>query len=146
MREYLSKNELNTKAVAAELMTALAGGDIICLYGELGAGKTTFTKGLAEALGIKEEITSPTFTLMNVYQVLSPQSSVLSLIHIDTYRLENEKELLAIGVDDYLGQTGTVTVVEWPEKIEGLLEGKKVIRIWFEHLEDGGRKIRVENF
>lgn len=111
----------------------LQGGDVILLYGELGSGKTTFVKGLAEGLGITKNITSPTFTLMNIYKVQSPESRVQSLVHIDTYRLKNEHELIAIGAEDYIGEPDIVTVIEWPEKIMGLLKNKKVVNLTFDH-------------
>ena len=156
-----------------QLASRLQGGEVICLHGELGAGKTTFTKGLAAALGVREEITSPTFTLMNVYPVGSnsyqlsrrpgpdghrdsPSGSrrpgrdpelasgpATSFVHIDTYRLEDENELYAIGTQDYLGAPGTVTIVEWPEKMKALLTDKKKIDVYFEHAPGGGRKITI---
>ncbi|OGH91153.1 MAG: tRNA (adenosine(37)-N6)-threonylcarbamoyltransferase complex ATPase subunit type 1 TsaE, partial [Candidatus Magasanikbacteria bacterium RIFOXYD12_FULL_33_17] len=85
-----------------KIASKLTGGDIILLQGELGAGKTTMSKGIAKGLGITDEIVSPTFTLMNVYENGK-------LVHIDTYRLENAGGLLEIGVEDYLGQADTIT-------------------------------------
>lgn len=120
----------------------LHGGDILLLIGDLGAGKTSLVKGVAAGLGIKQEITSPTFTLMNVYKIKNYK--IKNLIHIDTYRLKNEKELVEIGVEDYLGQPDTVCVIEWPEKITELLKNKKTTTIALEH---GGkshqRKIKI---
>ena len=135
-----------TKDFGKTIALDLKGGDVICLYGELGAGKTTLVKGLAKGLGVKEEITSPTFTLMNIYDVRNAKTAkVRNLVHIDTYRLKNEQELLDIGVEDYLGQPGTVTIVEWPEKIESLLLGKKLIKITLEHGEKDERIILMSN-
>jgi tRNA A37 threonylcarbamoyladenosine biosynthesis protein TsaE len=114
---------------------------------------------------VEEDITSPTFTLMNVYDVettdyslqttartvdqsavvRSPLTVVRKLVHIDTYRLTNAAELIQIGVEDYLGQPETVTVIEWPEKIEGLLKGKRVIKIRLQHGDKDERKIEIEN-
>ena len=124
-----SKTELYGKKISAKLN----GGDILLLSGELGAGKTSLVKGIAKGLGIKHEITSPTFTLMNIYEVKSLKSKVKSLIHIDTYRLKDEKELLEIGVEDYLGKPDTICIIEWPEKIASLLKDKKTISIFLEH-------------
>ena len=151
MTEFICSSVQQTQQVAADIATTLKGGEVLCLFGDLGTGKTTFVKGLARALGIKEAITSPTFTLMNLYAVghrksdiRYPISDIRLLIHIDTYRLEREQELGDIGAADYIGQTGTVTVVEWPEKLEKLLQGKRIIKIMFEHWEEGKRKIVVE--
>ncbi|MDO8625837.1 MAG: tRNA (adenosine(37)-N6)-threonylcarbamoyltransferase complex ATPase subunit type 1 TsaE [Candidatus Magasanikbacteria bacterium] len=128
-----TKTEPETKNFGKKIASTLRGGDIVALYGELGTGKTVFTKGLAAGLGVKEEITSPTFTLMNIYKIQSPGSKVQSLVHVDTYRLKNEAELIGIGAEDYIGAPGTITVIEWPEKITSLLKLKTVINIHFKH-------------
>ncbi len=141
--ERIVKSENETKAIGSEVTTLLKGGDIICLYGDLGAGKTTFVKGLAKSLGITDEILSPTFTLMNVYNVSSSSQDIKSLAHIDTYRLKNAKDLIEIGIEDYLGAPGVITIIEWPEKVAELLKNKKVLNIYFEHLANSERKIRV---
>lgn len=127
------KNISKTLELAQEVATSLKGGDILALSGELGTGKTSFTKGLAMKLGVFEEIKSPTFTLMNVYKL---NGQIKRFVHIDTYRLENEKQLIEIGAEDYIGDKSTVTVIEWPEKIAGLLKNKKVTEIKFRHLNN----------
>ncbi len=142
--EQIVKNENETKALGRTVAASLQDGDVLCLYGELGAGKTTFVKGLAKTLGITEEILSPTFTLMNIYNIKIAESNLNTLVHIDTYRLKTENDLREIGVEDYLGQPGVVTIIEWPEKITGLIENKKVIKIYFEHLSNNERKITIE--
>ncbi len=100
------------------------------LHGELGAGKTTFTKGIAQGLDIKDQITSPTFTLMNVYKNGR-------LVHIDTYRLKNAQELIDIGAEDYIGNPDSISVIEWPEKIKKLLTTKRFISVHLDHGENG---------
>ncbi|OIO18962.1 MAG: tRNA (adenosine(37)-N6)-threonylcarbamoyltransferase complex ATPase subunit type 1 TsaE, partial [Candidatus Magasanikbacteria bacterium CG1_02_41_34] len=90
--EYITHYEEQTKSVGRQLATMISPGDIITLSGDLGAGKTTFTKGFAEGLGVKETITSPTFSLMNVYPT-NTKSKIETFVHIDTYRLENQEEL-----------------------------------------------------
>ncbi len=99
------------------------GGELIALKGDLGAGKTTLTKGIARGLGIAEDITSPTFVLMKVYAGNKKRgdSAPLSLCHIDAYRLSTWHDLEAIGADEYIGHPDTVTVIEWPEQA-GVLE------------------------
>jgi len=114
----------------------ISPASIITLSGDLGAGKTTFTKGFAEGLGVKETITSPTFSLMNVYPV-PEHPEIKHFIHIDTYRLEDEEDLLAIGVEDYLGAEGTIVMIEWPEKIPGILKKyKDVVEVKLRNGED----------
>lgn len=129
MKTLTSHSEEETKKIAAELALSLPDGTIIALQGDLGAGKTTFTKGLAEGLGIKETLSSPTFTLMNVYQIPQPVRDIRTLVHIDTYRLEREQELLDIGAEDYLGRPGTISVIEWADKIPTILARYKFLTV-----------------
>ncbi len=143
--EETTASEQETIKFGIKLAKNLQGGDILCLYGDLGAGKTALTKGLALVLGIKKNITSPTFTLMNIYEINNEQLTINKFVHIDTYRLKNEEDLVEIGAEDYLGAPDTVCVIEWPEKIEGLLAGKKIIRVKMEHV-NRGRKITIVNF
>ena len=101
------KKEEQTYALAKRLANTLEGGEVILLDGDLGAGKTTFTKGLAKALGVSEEVTSPTFTILNVYE-----SGRLKLNHLDMYRIESEDEIAELGVEDCFDDDA-VTVIEW---------------------------------
>lgn len=142
---YTTTNEQQTKNLAEQFAATLCGGDIVVLHGDLGAGKTRFVKGLAKRLGITEDILSPTFTLMNVYQVRSPKSEVRTLVHIDTYRLKNEQELINIGVEDYLGDPHTICVIEWPEKLPNLLANKKTVSVTIEHVGEERRKITISS-
>jgi len=137
--KILKTNE-DTINYGIKLANKLKAGDILCLHGDLGAGKTTLVKGIATGFKIKEKITSPTFSLMNIYKIKNKQ--IKNLIHIDTYRLESEEDLIDIGVEDYLGSSDTITIIEWPEKIKKLLENKKTIDITIEHTEDGERIIK----
>ncbi len=133
--KYLAKNEKESMEIGEKFAALVKGGDIVCLYGDLGAGKTTFVKGLAKALGVKKNITSPTFALLNIYPTKKAK-----IVHIDTYRLKNEQELIDIGIEDYLGAPDSICVVEWPEKMQMLLKNKKTLQIKIEHLNNG-RKI-----
>ena len=143
--QIITHSEQETKDLAKKIAAKLSGGMILCLYGELGAGKTTFVKGLAKGLGIKDNITSPTFALMNFYKIRNPKSEIRNLVHIDTYRLKNEEELIQIGAEDYVGAPDSITVIEWPEKIINLLKNKKVVRVYLDHASDSDRKIKVES-
>ncbi len=141
----ISKSKQETIDFGKKIAASFKGGDVVLLQGELGAGKTTLTKGIAQYFSIKKNITSPTFTLMNVYEVESKKYKIKRVIHIDTYRLEKEHDLIDIGVEDYLGQPNTVCLIEWPEKIKNLLRGKKVIKIRIEHVGDNERNIIIIN-
>lgn len=140
--QYITKSQQETIELGKKIAEQFKGGDIILLEGDLGAGKTTMTKGIAEYFGIEDTITSPTFTLMNIYEVKSQKSKAKSLVHIDTYRLEDENDLIEIGVEDYLGDPNTICLIEWPEKIEKLIQNKKMIKIKIEHLAND-RKITI---
>ena len=104
-----------TWALAKELAKELKPGDIVCLEGDLGAGKTTFTQGLAAALGVPGRVTSPTFCIVQEHQ--SPD---VLLVHMDLYRLHGEEDVEAIGWEDYLSR-GAIIAVEWPERAGALL-------------------------
>lgn len=142
--EILSQSLAETDKFGTELAQQLHGGQIVLLSGNLGAGKTALVKGIAKGFGINNEITSPTFTLMNLYPI-SDKIPLNQLVHIDTYRLKNEAELIEIGVEDYLGKPNTICIIEWPEKITGLLkdiEAKNIVTVSIEQLEDANsRKI-----
>ena len=138
--QYTTKSEKELIKLGKKLAKDFKAGDIVLLKGNLGAGKTTITKGMAKYFNIKQNITSPTFSLMNIYEVKNPE--IKSLIHIDTYRLKDENDLIEIGVEDYLGTPNTICIIEWPEKIKSLLKNKQVIKIKIEHLDEG-RKIMI---
>ena len=137
----ITKSQIETENFGKKLAAKLKGGDILLLSGDLGAGKTSLVKGIDKDLGIKHEITSPTFTLMNLHQIKNKKSQIKQFVHIDTYRLKDEKELLEIGVEDYLGNPNTICVIEWPEKIAGLLGNKKTTSIALEHGEKPEERI-----
>jgi tRNA threonylcarbamoyladenosine biosynthesis protein TsaE len=127
---YTTKNAKQTIQLGKMLAKILKGSEIIALYGELGSGKTTFVKGIAEGLGIESNITSPTFTLMNIYKIDRKKL----LCHIDTYRLHSQKDLITIGAQDYIGAQNVITVIEWPKKAKNLLKNKNIIKIYFQRV------------
>ena len=146
MEQIITETQSETEELGKKIAKNLVGGDIVCLEGELGAGKTVLVKGIAAGLGIKAKITSPTFALMNVYTVTSLKSKVHSLIHIDTYRLKNKEELIEIGIEDYLGKPDTICVIEWPEKVSGLLRDKNIksIKLKLLNENENEREIVIE--
>lgn len=145
MKKIITKNEKETRAAAARFAKTLKGGDIVALIGDLGAGKTAWVKGMAEGLGIRNRVTSPTFILLQCFVV--NKSKIKKLCHVDAYRLKDSSELKAIGIEEYLGFKDAVTVIEWAEKGEGLLRARKVIRIEFKFGEkEGERIIKISNF
>jgi tRNA threonylcarbamoyladenosine biosynthesis protein TsaE len=119
-----------TWALARAVARQLAPGDVLCLEGDLGAGKTTFTQGLAAALGLGGRVTSPTFCIVQEHTAAS-DARVPLLVHMDLYRLHDEDDVLAIGWEDYLAR-GAVLVVEWPERA-GSLVPPDARRLVFRH-------------
>lgn len=132
----VSHNEKETMEFAADFSKKLAGGEVILLSGNLGAGKTVFTKGLAQALGIKETVKSPTFNLMKCYktETRDKKQETRILCHIDAYRLNNLRDILDIGAEEYIGHKNAITIIEWAERAKGIenLPGK-IIKIKISH-------------
>lgn len=122
-----------TERAAARLAALLEPGDVLCLRGNLGAGKTTFTRGLTRALGASASASSPTFTLLHEYR---EADNGVPVFHFDAYRLRGPADLADIGFDDYLSGNGIV-VIEWPERIEAALPDTR-IDIALKEPEDGG--------
>ncbi len=118
--EIYFNNIEETEVFGQKLGTLLKPGDIICLNGDLGAGKTTLTKSIGRGLGVDDYITSPTFTLINEYE------GRLSLYHFDVYRLENVDDLYDLGFDEYFYGKG-VSIVEWADKIEKFLPKDRLV-------------------
>ena len=120
MAVFISRSREATEAFAAEYAKTLSPGDTVLLEGEMGAGKTVFAKGLANGLGIEEEVTSPTYAYMNDYDG--------RLFHYDCYRIESPEQAEALGLADYFDMGG-ICLVEWPQNIAPLLskDAKRVI-------------------
>ena len=137
---YQTHSPEETRALGAQLAEQLQPGDVILLLGDMGAGKSELTRGIARGLGIEDPITSPTYTIVNEYPGKIP------LFHFDMYRLGSSEDLFDIGWEDYLTRGGVIAV-EWSERVEDALdEVEKLIRIHIrrdpEH--DNGRTITIE--
>ena len=133
--EFITNSPAETEAVGAKLAGILIAGAVIAYKGDLGAGKTAFTRGLARGLGAKESVTSPTYTIVNEYL-----SGRLPLFHFDMYRLRSADELFDIGWDDYL-ERGGVCAVEWSENVADALEDP--ITVTIEKLGEDSRRITI---
>jgi tRNA threonylcarbamoyladenosine biosynthesis protein TsaE len=134
-RHIFCAGEADTRAAAAALARGACGGRVIALRGTLGAGKTVFAKGFAEALGVPPaQVTSPTFTLLNIYQ-----GTALTVYHLDLYRLTSPEEAEGAGLFDYIGAPDAVTLVEWPERVPGLPYDVLVTI----EVADGGREVII---
>ena len=127
-----------TEAIGRKIAAKLLPGDIIAYYGDLGAGKTAFTRGPAAGLGVTEQVTSPTYTIVNEYL-----SGRLPLFHFDMYRLGSADDLFDIGWEDYLARGG-VCAVEWSENVEEALSGAIRITISKDPADENVRTITIE--
>ena len=135
--EYISNSPAETEALGEALAARLTAGTVVAFTGDLGAGKTAFTRGLARGLGVPDRVTSPTFTIVNEYQGRIP------LFHFDMYRLPDADALFDIGWEDYLDRGG-VCAVEWSKNVaEALPEDTVWVDIRRLEGEDNGRRITI---
>ncbi|HBT92449.1 MAG: hypothetical protein UV57_C0045G0008 [Parcubacteria group bacterium GW2011_GWD2_43_10] len=123
-QKFISKSAAQTKLLGIKLAKQLNGNEVIALVGNLGSGKTTFVKGLAKGLGVKDVITSPTFVLMKNYK--AKHKTIKNFVHVDCYRIPGI-ELTAIGLGDFLNQADTVVAIEWAEKLPKKFKPKLVL-------------------
>ncbi len=152
MEKFITQNPLETQDLARKMAQKLSGGQVLCLEGDLGGGKTTFTQGLLNELGFEGPFTSPTFAILKNYRKTDNRktdnsqlktnnnySSIVEAIHIDAYRISSQ-DLLDLGWPDFLQKKNCVIIVEWPEKILELLPENS---IWlnFRHLDGNRREI-----
>lgn len=137
--EYISKSYEETQKIASGFAKTLKSGDVVCMYGDLGAGKTAFVQGMARGFNIFEPITSPTFTIVNEYDGDMP------LYHFDVYRIADSDEMYEIGYEEYVYGDG-ISVIEWAELIEDILPDERYSVTILKELANGDdyRKIIIE--
>ena len=134
--EFITNSPIETERVGIALAEKLSAGDVIAYEGDLGAGKTAFTRGIARGLGITDPVTSPTYTIVNEYL-----SGKYPLFHFDMYRLHSAEDLFDIGWEDYL-ERGGICAVEWSENVADALEDPFIVTI--EKVDETTRKITFE--
>ena len=134
--EYITNSPSETEAVGAALAKCLKPGAVIAYRGDLGAGKTAFTRGLARGLGVREPVTSPTYTIVNEYL-----SGRMPLFHFDMYRLASSEDLWDIGWEDYLLRGG-ICAVEWSENVADAMEEPIIVTI--QKTGEDSRRITIE--
>ena len=136
MQTFISRSERETELIGEKFASGLNDGTVVAMYGELGAGKTAFVRGMARGMGIDARVSSPTFTIVNEYE------GDRTLIHFDMYRLGSADELFDIGWEDYLKRSA-VLVVEWSENISDAYYGDEIV-LRIEKLGDNERRITIE--
>ena len=135
---FITRSEAETEELGAALARELAPGSIVLLYGDLGAGKTVFSRGFARGLGVTEPVSSPTYTIVQEYTLPTGNR----LYHMDLYRIGDENAALGFGIDEFLNEPGAISLVEWPERIRGLLPDT-AIRVELRHRTETEREIVV---
>lgn len=133
-RVYITKDSIETRSLGARIAKELTNGAILCLYGELGGGKTTFVQGLAKGLGVEQRIISPTFIIVRNYGK--------NFYHIDLYRTENIRDIKGLGLEEIFNDPSNIIVIEWAERMGELLPRDRV-DIKFEYMSEEKRRITI---
>ena len=145
MKSFTTKSLTETQTLASDwlksLDTSLAEATIVGLYGNLGAGKTTFTQAVAKELGVGDIVNSPTFVIEKIYETKHPH--FIRLVHIDAYRLENGKELQNLNFEELVNNAHNLIIIEWPENVKEILP-ENHIRIHCEFIDETSRKFEVQ--
>ena len=135
--EHTTRSEADTARIGQEVAATLRAGDVVLLYGDLGAGKTAFTKGLAEGLGVsRDEVSSPTFTIMQEYR-----GGRLPLFHVDLYRLNDPREIEDLGLEEIAADG--VLAIEWAEKLPARLKIARCVAVHLSHLDHDSRRVTI---
>ncbi|MFA4941896.1 MAG: tRNA (adenosine(37)-N6)-threonylcarbamoyltransferase complex ATPase subunit type 1 TsaE [Patescibacteria group bacterium] len=140
VNQIITNSEKETLTFGKNYGGKLKSGEIIGLVGNLGAGKTILAKGVAFGLGIKKNVNSPTFTVMKVYP--AKKGEIKTFIHIDAYRLSSEKDLIALGAEEYFNDPSAVILIEWADKVKKILP-QRTNYINIKILEDNKREIKL---
>ena len=138
--DKITASEEETELFAEELSSIIKDGDIICYFGEVGAGKTVFTRGLCKGLGVTGYVNSPSYIILNQYE-----GKKYSIFHYDLYRISDVEELTEIGFYDFAGKDDSITLIEWSEKLEDELPEKRV-DIFIEVIDETKRKFKVKRY
>lgn len=138
---YKSHGPNDTKRLGMKIASQLSGGEVICLYGDLGAGKTTFVNGMVNYYLPETRVLSPTFIIVRHY--LINHNNLRHFLHVDLYRLKNLPEIESLGLEDYLHKSDTIMAIEWPERMKDLLP-EKIIEVRFSGIEENERKIKID--
>lgn len=132
-KTIITNSAKETFELAENFAKKLKSSQVIGLIGDLGAGKTVFSQGFARGLGVKNNITSPTFVLMKVYDIENKKRRIKIFCHVDAYRLDEERDLKAIGIEEYFDQKNTIILIEWADRVRGILpKGTIFIKIKIE--------------
>lgn len=135
---FESSSEKETEKIAQKFSKQIKDKDIICFFGDVGTGKTVFSRGLCRGLGYKSYVNSPSYIVMNIYK-----TDTLSIYHYDLYRISSTEELTEIGYYEFLGQENSVTIIEWAEMLKDEIPANR-IDITLTALDENKRKIEIK--
>lgn len=138
---YITKSAEETRTLGEKLAREIMPGTLLCLSGDLGAGKTTFTQGFLEGLGAERPFVSPTFVIMKQYTLPVPVNGIERVYHVDAYRVES-KDFETLGFSEWCEDTKGIVILEWPERVAELLPEKRT-EIHFKSLNENEREIKV---
>lgn len=147
--QIISKTTKDTEKIAKDFLKTCVNDKsknscVVCLHGDLGAGKTTFSQFLAKEIGVKRKVNSPTFVIMKRYEIKSKSNKFKNLYHLDAYRLKNEKELDVLGWKNIISDPENLILIEWPENVQKAIP-KKHHKIQISHTKEGHRKFKISN-
>lgn len=137
---FITNSFEETQRLGKNFAKNLRVGDVVCLYGDLGSGKTTFVQGLARGLGIKNRIISPTFVIVRKYKIMNHELRIMDFYHIDLYRTESERDIEGLGIEEIINDKNNIIVIEWAGKLKNYLPAKR-IDIYFSYENENKRKI-----
>jgi len=138
--DYISNSPQETKNLATNLASKLGGGEVLCLYGELGAGKTTFTAGIINYFKPGARVPSPTFIIVRHYEIQN--RAVKNIFHVDLYRLEKNQNVISLGLDEFINKSDTLILIEWADYLIDFRPDKR-IDLYFNIKNENQRLIKI---
>lgn len=140
-KKFITKSADETKNLGFTFARNLKPGEAVFLYGDLGAGKTTFVQGVAQGLGLNSRIISPTFVFVRIYETKNDR--IKKLNHIDLYRVEKQSEIESLGLDEVVGEEDSVSLIEWADRLLDL-KPQRGYMVWFKHLDENKKEITIK--
>lgn len=140
--KYITKRRQETVKLGKKIAGKLKGGEILCLFGEMGSGKTTFVSGLVRYFLPNSRVLSPTFIIVRHYK--TKNKKIKNIFHVDLYRLENYKEISGLGIDEFFGDKNSIVAIEWAENLRKFIPEKR-IDIKFNIIDKEKRRIDIKN-
>ena len=141
-KTFVTESSEETKKLGRDFAKSLTKGDIVCLYGDMGSGKTTFVQGLAEGLEIKQRIISPTFIMIRQYKARINDKGLMinDFYHIDLYRMGSKRDIESLGIEEIINNKDNIVVIEWAQNLKNLMPEKRIV-VQFYYTGENKRKV-----